>query len=192
MHVSQFMLKKDFLLHRTYIWKTQQVLTYVFIWLYSTQCLTFFPSINHLLHLCTQFLILFHLTQIRFPQSTHLLAFVFGDFNIHHKNWLVYSGTTDPPGELCHNFSISNDLTQMVKFPTWIPNCDSHSLALLDLFISSDASICSTMAFPPLGNSDHVVASVSIDFRSNCQRDPCFIAQLMTILVLIGIVFVII
>ena len=62
MHVSQFMLKKDFLLHRTYIWKTQQILTYVFIWLYSTQCLTFFPSINHLLHLCTQFLILFHLT----------------------------------------------------------------------------------------------------------------------------------
>ena len=62
MHVLQFMLKKDFLLHRTYIWKTQQILTYVFTWLYSTQCLTFFPSINHLLHLCTQFLILFHLT----------------------------------------------------------------------------------------------------------------------------------
>ena len=34
---------------------------------------------------------------------------------------------------------------------------DSHSPALLDLFLSSDASICSTMAFPPLGNSDHVV-----------------------------------
>ena len=27
------------------------------------------------------------------------------------------------------------------------------------------------MAFPPLGNSDHVVASVSTDFPSNCQRD---------------------
>ena len=37
----------------------------------------------------------------------------------------------------------------------------------LDLFISSDASICSTMAFPPLGNSDHVVVSVSIDFPIN-------------------------
>ena len=31
------------------------------------------------------------------------------------------------------------------------------------VFFSSDASICSTMAFPPLGNSDHVVVSVSID-----------------------------
>ena len=62
----------------------------------------------------------------------------------------------------------------MVSFPTWIPDCDSHSPALLDLFISSDASICSTMAFPPLGNSDHVVASVSIDFPSNLQQDASF------------------
>ena len=45
--------------------------------------------------------------------------------------------------------------------------------ALLDLFISSDASIFSTMAFPPLGNSD-VVVSVSIDFPSNSQQDAPF------------------
>ena len=62
----------------------------------------------------------------------------------------------------------------MVNFPTRIPGCDSHSPALLDLFVSSDASICSTMAFPPLGNSDHVVVSVSIDFPSNSQWDVPF------------------
>ena len=62
----------------------------------------------------------------------------------------------------------------MVNFPTRIPDCDSHSPALLDLFISSDASICSTMAFPPLGNSDHVVVSVSIDFPTNSQQDAPF------------------
>ena len=39
----------------------------------------------------------------------------------------------------------------------------------MNLFLSSDASICSTMAFPPLGNSDQVVVSVSIDFPSNSQ-----------------------
>ena len=100
--------------------------------------------------------------------------FVFGDFNVHHKDWLTYYGGTDRPGELCYNFSISNDLTQMINFPTWIPDCDSHSPALLDLFLSSDASICSTMAFPPLGNSDHVVVLVSIDFPSNSQRDAPF------------------
>ena len=30
------------------------------------------------------------------------------------------------------------------------------------------------MAFPPLGNSDHIVVSVSIDFPSNSQRDAPF------------------
>ena len=101
-------------------------------------------------------------------------VFVFGDFNVHHNDWLTYSGGTDRPGELCYNFSISNDLTQIVNFPTRIPDCDSHSPALLDLFISSDASICSTMAFPPLGNSDHVVVSISIDFPINSKQDTPF------------------
>ena len=101
-------------------------------------------------------------------------VFVFGDFNIHHKDWLTYSGGTDRPGELCYNFSLSNDLTQIVNFPTRIPDCDSHSPALLDLFLSSDASICSTMAFPPLGNSDHVVVSVSIDFPVNSKQEAPF------------------
>ena len=101
-------------------------------------------------------------------------AFVFWDFNVHHQDWLTYSGETDRPGELCYNFSISNDLTQIVNFPTRIPDCDSHSPALLDLFISSDASICSTMAFPPLGNSDHVVVSVSIDFPIDSKQDTPF------------------
>ena len=62
----------------------------------------------------------------------------------------------------------------MVNFPPQIPGSDSHSLALLDLFLSSHASICSTMAFPPLGNSDHVVVSVSIDFPTNSQHDAPF------------------
>ena len=62
----------------------------------------------------------------------------------------------------------------MVSFPTRIPDCYSHSPALLGLFISSDDSICSTIAFPPLGNSDHVVLSVSIDFPTNSQWDAPF------------------
>ena len=96
---------------------------------------------------------------------------VFGDFNVHHKDWLTYYRGSDRSSELCYNFSISNKLTQMVNFPTRISNCDSHSPALLDLFISSDISICSAMAISPLGNSDHVVVSVSIKFPSYSQRD---------------------
>ena len=49
-----------------------------------------------------------------------------------------------------------------------------HSPALLDLFLFSDASICSTMPFSPLGNSDHVGVSVSIDFPTNSQHDAPF------------------
>ena len=52
--------------------------------------------------------------------------------------------------------------------------CGSRSPVLLDLFISCDASICSAMAFPPLGNSDHVVVLASIDFPSNSQQDATF------------------
>ena len=90
-------------------------------------------------------------------------VFVFGDFNIHHKDWLTYSGGIDRTVEHCYNFSISNDLTQMINFPTQIPDCDSHSPTLLDLFLSSDPIHCSTMAFPLLRNSDYVPVSVSTD-----------------------------
>ena len=67
-------------------------------------------------------------------------VFLFGNFNIHHEDWLTYSSGTDRSGELSYNFSISNDLTQMVNFPTHIPDYDSHSLTLLDLFLSSNAN----------------------------------------------------
>ena len=60
----------------------------------------------------------------------------------------------------------------MVNFPTRIPDYDSHSF--MDIFLSSDASIYSTMVFPSLGNFDHGVASVSIDFPSNPQWDTPF------------------
>ena len=100
-------------------------------------------------------------------------VFFFESFNVHHKDWLTYSGRTDRPDELCYNFSISNHFTQMVNFPTWIPDGDSHCPALLDFF-SSDASICSTMVFHPLGNSDHVIVSVSNDFPINSKWDALF------------------
>ena len=58
-------------------------------------------------------------------------VFVFGDFKVHHKDWLTYSAGTDRPGQLCYNFSISNDLTPVVNFPTQIPDCVSHSPVLL-------------------------------------------------------------
>ena len=79
-------------------------------------------------------------------------VFVFGNWNIHHTECLTYSGRTD---RLVNSVIISNGLIQialrMVNFPTQIPDCYSHSPALLDIFLSSDASIYSTMAFLFIG-----------------------------------------
>ena len=97
-----------------------------------------------------------------------------GNMFVYHKDWLTYLGGTDRLGEPCYNFTISNDLTQMVNFPTGIPDCESHIPVLLDLFLYSDAIICSAMSFPPLGNSDHVFVSVYIDFLSNSKQDALF------------------
>ena len=44
----------------------------------------------------------------------------------------------------------------------------------LDLLPFSDASIFSTMAFTPLGNSDHTIVSVSIEFPSKSELDALF------------------
>ena len=62
----------------------------------------------------------------------------------------------------------------MFNFPTLIPDCDFHCPALLDFFLSSDSSVCASTAFPPFGNSDHVVVSVSTDFSSNSKQDASF------------------
>ena len=85
-------------------------------------------------------------------------------------DWLTYSGGANRPAELCYNFSISNNLTQIINFATWVPDCD-FSPVHLDFFLSSDASVFATMAFPLLVNSDHVVVSVyrlSIKLTTGC------------------------
>ena len=100
--------------------------------------------------------------------------FAFGDFNVYHE-WLTYFCGTNRPGKLCYDFSISNDFTQMVNFPTRVPDSDS------EIFLSVDASICSTDRLPHLGNSDPAVVFVSADLSSSSRRQgmPLFNAQLM-------------
>ena len=83
------------------------------------------------------------------PINPSANVFVFGDFNVYHKVWITYSGGTDRPGELFYNFFALIDLTQMVNFPTCIPDCDLHNSALLDLFLYFDPSIYSKVAFSP-------------------------------------------
>ena len=123
------------------------------------------------------------------PINPSANVFVFGDFNVHHKDWLTYSGGTDQPGELCYNFSIANDLTQMVNFPTRTQT-DSHNPGLLDLFLLM-------LVFVLQWLSIHweiliMLSQFPLTFYHIHSGMPCFIALLMTILVLIGTNFVII
>ena len=86
---------KGFPFARTYLQKTLQILIYVFDWLYFTQRLTSFSSINHF------FVFVHSFDSISFNINEVLLinpsadVFVFGDFNVYHKDWLTYSGETD-------------------------------------------------------------------------------------------------
>ena len=53
----------------------------------------------------------------------------------------------------------------LVNFPTWIPDCDSQSPALLDFFLSCDASVCSAMGFPPLEILIMLLSQVPLTFE---------------------------
>ena len=93
-------------------------------------------------------------------------VFAYRDFNVNHKERLT-SSWYDRPSEFGYTFSTSTDLTQMNKFLAQIPHRDYRSPVLLDLSLSFDHGIYSTVAFPPSRNSDHV--SVSIECPSNLQ-----------------------
>src|ERR1051325_1288400 len=46
---------------------------------------------------------------------------ILGDFNVHHRQWFS-SSSHDPAGELAINFSIQNNLEQLVHLPNRIPD----------------------------------------------------------------------
>ena len=73
---------------------------------------------------------------MKFSQSTHLLMFLSSEtlMSIIRTNLPILVELID----LVNSVIISNDLTQLVNFPTQIPDCDSHNPALLELFISSE------------------------------------------------------
>ena len=66
--------------------------------------------------------------------------------------------------------------TTLLRWLTFLLGSQTMILAVLVFWISffPDASICSTIVLAPLGNSDHVVVSVSIDFPSYSQSDAPF------------------
>ena len=71
---------------------------------FTSLCLTSFSSIDHLSSLCTAFdSISSNIAEV-LSINPSANVFAFGDFNVHHKDWLSYSGGTDRSGKLCYNF----------------------------------------------------------------------------------------
>ena len=62
------------------------------------------------------------------------------------------------------NQANTHDITQIVDFPTCLPDFDTCISALLDLFLTSDPALYYVEVFAFHCNSDHVVVSVSVDF----------------------------
>ena len=111
---------------------------------------------------------------MRFSQSTHLVMCL----SLETVTSIIRTGSAVPVEliDLVNSVIIFLSQIALLRWLTFllITHCDSHSPALLDFFLSSDASVSSTMAFPPLRNSDHV-ASVSIDFPVNSKWDAPFL-----------------
>ena len=116
--------------------------------------------------------------------------FVFGEFNVHHKDWLILVELLD----LVNSAIVFLSQTTLLRWLTFLlgSQTDSQSLALLNLFISSDASICSTMVFLHWEILIMLFSQFPLTFHQIHNGMSHFIAQLMTSLVLTGIVFVII
>ena len=179
------MWRKD-LLHRSYLYKTLQVLTYVSDRLYFTQCLTSFSSIDHLLQLCARFLILYGTLSI-YPSAMCL--------SLKTLKTIIRTGLTILVKLIYlfyYIFSTSNNLTQMVNFFSWIPDCDIDSPDPFDLFHCFDASIFSTMLSFNWEILPMLLFHFPLTLHHVHSRMSRFITLLMTILVLIRTVFVII
>ena len=121
--VLQFMWKKDFLLDLSLENSTDSYFCFLLALHHSVSPL----SITFFVAMYSFWLISSKIDEILLINRSGNV-FVFGDFNIHYRDWLTYSGRIDRPGELCNNFSVSNYLTQIVTFPAWILDCDSHDL----------------------------------------------------------------
>ena len=95
---------------------------------------------------------------------------VLGDFNVHHREWL-YSRRTDAAGERAFEFCLENDFTQLVQYPTRIPDRLGDEPNILDLFLTTNPSLYTVNVSAALGSSDHLLVSVSFPLISGGQLE---------------------
>ena len=132
--IFQFMLRRNFLLYWTYLHKTQDSYSCFRLALFYLSFYFFFfcriPSSSF----CTVSDAVSFNTDEVLSINSPINVFVFGNFTVYHKDWLAYSSGSDRPCELRYKFSTSNNFTQMVTFPSRIPDCDSCSFGSIYFF----------------------------------------------------------
>ena len=121
---------------------------------YCSPNATNFPSFFEYLTSCHESLLSSH------PQAEVLYI---GNFNVHHTDWLK-STHTDVGGIEAFHFSISNELEQIIKHPTRVPDRHDHATNPLDLFFTSNPQNYTYTVSSPLGSSDHCTVSVTSTF----------------------------
>ena len=181
------MLRKDFLLRGIYL---QNHYLCVRLALHHSVSY-FFSSINHVSCLYSWFLILFHLTYMRFSQYQFICQFfVFGDFDIDHKDWLPILV------ELNLVNSVIIFLSQMVLL-----RCLTFLLASLTViftvlhFLIYTSLLTLAFVLQWLSLNWEILIMLSQSPFTFCQSQKgllLFIAQLKTILVVFRMFFVII
>ena len=114
-------------------------------------------------------------------------VFVFGGFNVHYKDWHIYSGGADWPGDLTQltllrwlTFLLGSQAVILVVLLFWI-----YIFLLMLLFVLQWLSLHWEILITLLAHFWSTIHQIH-------NRMPCFIALLMTILVLIGTDFMII
>ena len=61
--------------------------------------------------------------------------FVFGEFNVHHKDWITCFGGTDRPDELCYNFSHNLSPMTLLRWFTFLLRSLTVTLTVLLFWI---------------------------------------------------------
>lgn len=107
--------------------------------------------------------------QVNYPSSEIVIL---GDFNVHNSNWLAHSNKTDEAGRQAEAFAISCNLTQLVDCPTRVPTNPMDFRNTLDLYLSSEPDSYVINSNGPLGNSDHVLISVSCPLTAEKLVQP--------------------
>ena len=172
--VSQFMFKKDLSLENS----AGSYLCFRLAFLHSVSYF-FFLYRSPSLFLCMVF------DSISSNINPFANMFVFGDFSIHHKNWLTYSCGNDRSDGLCYNISqvtLHRWLTFLLVslsviltvLPFWI-----YLFLLMLVFVLQWLSLHWEILIM-------LLPQFPLTFHNIYNRMPRFIPLLMTILMLIG------